>query len=129
MLGVEVTFETKAVVDAFRALRPALNNELEKAVRATGRAVAREAKRNHAYTDRTGDLTRSIKALPVTGTFTADTLSGGATATTPYAGYVEEGTERMRARPYLSTAYTMELPETVERFQTAVEAAVRRAGF
>lgn len=129
MLTLQVAFETQAVVDAFRALRGSLNSELEKALRATSRAVASEAKNSHSYNDRTGNLTRSIKALPTSGTFTADTLSGGATATTRYARYVEEGTSRMRAYQYLSTAVFLQRDETQARFDGALEAAVRRAGF
>lgn len=129
MVRLEVTFETGAVVSSFRALRGALNTELERALRATGRAVATEARQSHSYRDRTGNLTRSIKALPPTGTFTADTLSGGVTATTRYARYVEEGTTRMRAYQYLGTAVFLQQTETQQRFTTALESALRTARF
>lgn len=129
MLALHVDLETRAVVDAFRALRHGLNSELEKALRATGQAVAAEARSSHSYIDRTGRLTASIRALPVTGSFTADTLTGGVTATTRYARYVEEGTPRARAYQYLSTAVFLQREDTARRVEDALEAAVRGAGF
>ena len=63
------------------------------AMKAAGEGVA-EAKANHPYTDRTGDLTASSHVNP---------LSGGDAEMVwpmPYAGYVDEGTSRSRPYPY-----------------------------
>lgn len=114
--------------DGLRTLRRSLNDEMEKAVRGTGRALRDEAKRSHSYTDRTGFLTRSLAALPTSGRFSDDTLEGGVIDTAPYALYVEEGTSRMRAYQYLGGAWDLQRTETEQRIEDAVEAAVRRSG-
>lgn len=114
--------------ESVRTLRRSLNDELERAVRETGRALRDEAKRSHSYQDRTGTLTRSIAVLPTHGTFTADTLEGGVIARAPYASFVEEGTPRIRAYEYLGTALVLQRDETHAALDDALERALRRAG-
>lgn len=114
--------------EGFRALRRALDDEMERAVRTTGRALRDEARRSHSYNDRTGTLTRSIAAIPPRGRFSNDTLDGGVVATAPYASFVEDGTSRMRAYQYLGAAWDLQRDETERRVEDAVEAAVRGSG-
>lgn len=67
------------------------------AMKAAGEGVA-EAKANHPYTDRTGNLTDSAHVNP---------LSGGDAEMVwpmPYAGYVDEGTVRSKPYPYTPQA-------------------------
>lgn len=65
---------------------------------------AAEAKLKRRFTSRTGDLLRSISGR-VTGS--SDTEHRGEiVATMKYASYVEHGTRRSRAYPFLAFAYT-----------------------
>ena len=64
--------------------------------------IVAEAKTNHPYTDRTGDLTRSIDKGRVIET--RNSISAEVVATMHYASYVEEGTSRSAPYPYLLPA-------------------------
>lgn len=63
------------------------------AMKAAGEGVA-EAKANHPYTDRTGDLTASSHVNPKSGDDAEMVWPMG------YAGYVDEGTTRSKPYPY-----------------------------
>lgn len=114
--------------EGIRAFRRSLNDELERVVRGSSRALRDQAKSAHSYVDRTGTLTRSIVVRPTYGTFTSDTLEGGVIARAPYASYVEEGTTRARAYEYLGTALVMERAAMQADLDDAVESACRKAG-
>lgn len=120
-------FDVGAWKDGAKALGRALNTEVGAAVNATARAMRDEAKNSHSYQDRTGRLTESIHTEPRTGTFLGGDLEGTVIANTHYAGYVEEGTERMRAYEYLGTAAELRGDEFRERVEDALEAAIDRA--
>lgn len=110
-------------------LESALDAAVERAVRATSREVAKEAKGSHSYQDRTGRLTRSITFYEPAGAFSEDSLEGLVGATMRYASYIEEGTTRgVRAYQYLGTAWLMQRAETDQRMEDALDDAVRRAG-
>lgn len=117
-----------AVEEMCRAAERLLDNELRVAVQAASRLVRDEARRNHTYTDRTGDLTRSIALIPATGRATDGDLSGGVTATMRYASYVEDGTSRSRAFQYLGTAYLLNQSDIFRLWEDAVDNAIFRAG-
>ncbi len=80
---------------AERALTPAL-------VDAAG-LIADEARAEHPYTDRSGELTASIVAGEVHEQAEGATVTLVAEA--EHASYVNEGTERMEARPFLRPAF------------------------
>ena len=113
---------------SLRSLGRAVDDELERAVRAVSRDIRDEAKRSHAYTDRTGRLTRSIAAAPTSGRFSDGDLEGAVVATMPYASYVEEGTTRARAYQYLGTAWVLTRDASERRVQDALERAIDRSG-
>lgn len=80
-------------------------------VRAVERAVvegAGEAYQRHTYQDQTGNLTDSIDAR-MTDEGGEDEYTTGAAgvieAKAPYASFVENGTSRSKARPFMSFAY------------------------
>ena len=64
---------------------------------------AQEARDTHRYTDRTGDLTESIGDRLIS--LTAYGAEGVIEATMDYASYVENGTSRARAFPFMGQAY------------------------
>ena len=89
-------------------------------VRAAADVVVREAKRTTAFRDRTGRLRRGITHVPDP----ADPLGRIVTVRGPamrYAGFVEHGTSRMRARPYLRPAAQNTGREQVRAFELAIE--------
>jgi HK97 gp10 family phage protein len=128
MLTLRVEFDPGPWKEGLRQLRHAVDDGLEKALRATSRAVRDEAKSSHSYEDRTGTLTRSIRVLPTEGRFSRGDLAGGVVATARYASFVEEGTSRARAYQYLGTAWVLQRDEAVRRVNDALEAAVDKSG-
>lgn len=66
-------------------------------IRRAARQAAAFAKAKHPYTDRTGNLTKSIQSVP--------TAEGAyLSARMPYGSFVEYGTVRNKAYPYLRPA-------------------------
>lgn len=129
MLSIEIDAEFSAMRRGLQRLPSILDDELERAVASTSRAVARQARRSHEYTDRTGRLTRSILAYEPTGKFSDDSLDGLVGATMHYASYIEEGTSHgIRAYQYLGGAWIALRLNTRQRMRDALEEAVRRAG-
>jgi len=53
--------------------------------------VAAEARASHPYTDRTGNLTASIEALPAQGSVRGGDLTASVVAGEDYASYVDRG--------------------------------------
>lgn len=128
MTSLHVELDLSPWRDGLRALRRGLDDALERAVRSVSRELRDEAKRSHAYRDRTTFLTRSIAALPTRGRFSDDTLEAGVIDTAPYASFVEEGTSRARAYAFLATAVELRATETQGALEDALEAAVRASG-
>ena len=83
--------------------------------------VVNEAKQNHPYRDRTGNLTQSIQPGPVTAD--EKSVEGVVEARMEYASYVEFGTSRARPYPYLVPALLQNLPT----FRASVKAAISSA--
>lgn len=66
--------------------------------------AAEIARTGHTFTNRTGALQSSIGHTPATGDFMQGTLEASIQAVTDYAGFVEYGTSRNRAYPFLRPA-------------------------
>lgn len=128
MISLQFEFDTREVRDAFASLASGLDEALEGAVRAGAAVVVQQAKSQHSYRDRTGRLTRSIRAYAPRGRFTRGTLAVEIIADTPYASYVERGTSRSRAYPYLTPAWERSDAYFAMYARDALEEAVRAAG-
>lgn len=114
-------------LDAFVAeLSAALDDELPTAMDNTAEAVAATARAEHPYTDRTGDLTASIQALPAQGSAMGGTLHGLVMAGTEYASFVEKGTSRSAPYPYLEPAAAAMDPRLGQEGQLALQRVVAR---
>lgn len=113
--GLEVT--ARRLVDA-------LDDELEVAVRRSTSAVAIAAKADHPYTDRTYELTRSIRDYAPRGRASDGTLRGEVGGYAEHASYVE----RKRRFAFLAPAYERSQQHFEQYRDDALEAAVRRAG-
>jgi bacteriophage HK97-gp10 putative tail-component len=144
---------------ALRELDQNLDSAMAAALHDTASMVANEARSNHAYTDRTGKLSRSIHAQPVDGTFTGRNLTVDVVADTPYARFVEDGTTAHMIVPrkakalrwyarngravfarkvqhpgtkpvyYLKGALERVFPQAIERSDQALRVAFARSGF
>ena len=64
--------------------------------------IAEDAKTNHSFTNRTGNLENSIQPLPVK--VDGSTISGGVNAGMEYAKFVEYGTSKAAPYPFLTPA-------------------------
>jgi hypothetical protein len=90
--AVRVELDVDGIQLAVQRIRAELARTLPKALQRAGDLVAESARREHAYRDRTGNLTRSIYADP------AQTAGNGAVfvdvaANADYAAFVEHGTK------------------------------------
>ncbi len=94
--------EIERAVDESEAL---LEREIPRALEEGALRVAIRATEHHEYHDRTGKLTRSITAEPVTGSWSGGSLKTAVSATTPYADAIEEGSPAhiisARRKPWL----------------------------
>lgn len=114
---------------ALDGLLEGLDVELPEAVTACAKLTADEAARQHAYTSRSGDLEKRTVPGMTSGTFSQGTLRGEALGDTPYGKFVDEGTTRMKARPFLKPAADRKEAETGHAIEEGAERAAQRAGW
>ena len=69
------------------------------------RVVAEQAAAVHPYTNRTGNLQRRTQAGRVVGRASRGLVRDDVLGDTRYGSFVEEGTSRNRAYPYLAPAW------------------------
>lgn len=105
---------------AFDALDEAVGDAIEDAVNRAAGVIAHAAAAEHPYTDRTGDLTGSIEALPAVRT--AEGARGGVLAGMNYASHVEA-----RGYAFLEPAAQRSEGRLDHDLHDALETAVRRA--
>lgn len=85
--------------EAEREIDRTLVPHLVTAVKVASDAGAAEARARHPYMDRTGDLTRSTEGdEPVVR---GRSVEGGISADEDYASYVDRGTSRAKAYPFM----------------------------
>lgn len=83
----------------FQKLPKQLDKNLRTALAMSAQEAADEAKANHAYKDRSHELTNSIEPDGPHGTFFGGDLHATVSAGAPYALYVEKGTRPHEIRP------------------------------
>jgi hypothetical protein len=105
--------------DALDALDEALGDAIEDSVGRASEVIAHAARADHPYTDRSGDLTGSIEALPVVRT--EDGARGGVLAGMTYASHVEA-----KGYAFLDPAAQRSEGRIDQALDDALEAAVRR---
>lgn len=104
-MGVVVT-GLRELTDAISRLPEAVTSALKQVANETAHRIAAEAKSNlNAKTHGTGKLARSIHVIerPAEKRFTVD-VPGGEGEDPKLGFYVERGTEKMAARPFLRPA-------------------------
>ena len=94
--------ETAKLLKSLKELPNVIAIASVEALQAVGFKIEQTAKDNHPYEDRTGNLTRSIYSKVVSEE--KQKPVGYVGATMHYARYVEKGTARARAYPYLNPA-------------------------
>lgn len=137
MAGRLVTCRLVGVEKCLDELAAALSDEVTTAVDVVGQDAALDAARNHnddspgreRYCNRTGDLTASIEALAPMGDLVETGITGGVVAGMEYASYVEEGTDRARAFPYLSPAQIATEPRLQDQGERALDRAAGTDGW
>lgn len=105
---------------AFDAIDAAVGDAIEDAVNRAAGVIAHAAAADHPYTDRTGNLTGSIEALPAVRT--AEGARGGVLAGMDYASHVEA-----RGYAFLEPAAQRSEGRLAHDLDDALEAAIRRA--
>lgn len=105
--------------DAFDAMDAALGDAIEDAVNRGAGVIAHAARADHPYTDRTGDLSGSIEALPAVRT--DDGARGGVLAGMDYASHVEA-----KGYAFLEPAAQRSEGRLDEELDRALEDAIRR---
>jgi hypothetical protein len=126
---VEFEVDERPVEAAFDRLTNALDDEFERCFTRAGEAIAGIAKRTHKFRNHTEDLEGSIEGVPATGTLSAGTLQAAAVAGEDYASFVEGGTSRSRAYPFMEPAGALYEPLLEHDAADAFERAFRRAGW
>jgi len=114
-----LTFRLADAGRALDALEGSVLDAIEDAVNRAGDVVAHDARADHPYQDRTGDLTASIEALPAVRT--ADGARGGVLAGEDYASFVEA-----RGFAFLAPAAERSGGRVELELDRALEDAVRR---
>jgi hypothetical protein len=112
--------------EAAGRLAAALDGELAAALRRGLALVAAQARAAHTFQNRTGRLEGSILPGDVTGSALDGDLRGTVVAATPYASYVEEGTSRALAYPYLAPAFEATEAALSEALSQGMARAVER---
>lgn len=115
ILGVE------DVVTNLSKLPPEIARELAVAADVTTKLIVNEAKQNHPYMDRTGNLTQSIQQGVIV--ILDDGVDATVEARQPYASYVEFGTARSKPYPFMWPAVAAHQ----QTFFRQCKAALKRA--
>lgn len=121
------TASLSGIEEALQELESETLSALPGVVETWAQGAAQHARAEHPYTDRTGDLTASIQALPARRV--GDRVEGGVVAGMSYASYVDEGTDRSRPYPYMQPAAEATEPYVEEIAERGLRAATTAAGW
>ena len=108
---MKITMRVESTVDA-KAVKDKVNKATENALKSVIVKITRDAKHDTPWL--TGHNSRSID-------FNIKGLTGSVYSTSGYGGFLETGTARMPARPYMKPA----LDRNIGKFQGKVETKLR----
>ena len=112
---------------AIAEMLAALDEEMAAAMTEATRVVADDAAAQHPYQNRTGRLqSRTVPGL-VRGLASRGRVTGEVLGDTRYGSFVNDGTERNRAYPFLEPAAARKETEVDALFGAALERAAQRA--
>lgn len=112
---------------ALGALSAAIDDEVEDAMERGAKIVADDAAANHTFKNRTGELQRHIVPGKVTGRATRGLVRATVLGDKKYGKYVDEGTERMAALPFLAPALERREDDVLREVEAGLTTAFRRA--
>lgn len=92
-------FDLEGLLDSFDQVDEELGRHIPVALKAAGDRIAAQAKETHEYTDRSGQLTNSIDAEQVAGSWSADNLEVSVAAGAPHAAAIEFGAKAHVIKP------------------------------
>ncbi|NRA02835.1 MAG: HK97 gp10 family phage protein [Myxococcales bacterium] len=98
-MGIRLELDIDALKESVAGVEQELAQTIPLALKLGGDMVAVHARQNHDYKDQTGQLTNSIEAGEVSGSFEAGNLEITVSAGAPYGLAVEEGTAPHVIRP------------------------------
>ena len=109
---------------ALDALAEAADARLDAALEQISRLTADEARANHPFTNRSGDLESSIRPLDSFGSALDGTLTGGVVADEDYASFVEAN-----GFAFLGPAFERVEASAERELDDALDSAARAAGW
>lgn len=112
---------------ALGAAAAAIDDEVEDAMERGAKIVADDAAATHPYQNRTGELQRRTVPGRVTGRASRGRVRATVIADTKYASYVNDGTERMAARPFLEPALERREGDVLAEVEAGIGTALARA--
>lgn len=93
-----IRLDASPVIRAVSAVYDRLRARIPRGVDLAAKSIAGRARSDHKYTDRTGALTRSIKATEVRGDFFSEGVFSDIEATAPHAASIEYGSRAHKIR-------------------------------
>lgn len=110
------------LISTLEKIPPELDKQVDQVLEANAREIERNAKRN-APVD-TGKLQQSIKAEKQgEKTFT---VRSNSTGLAPYDKFVEFGTYKMRAQPFLYPAYFKQIPQFTKDLESLLKRTFKK---
>lgn len=117
------------VDEAIGALREGMESEVPRAMLTVCSIVADEAARQHPYQNRTGNLQRHTVPGRVTGAVGTGALRGEVVGDMPYGSFVDGGTSRSRAYPFLIPAFRRSVDAIDATLDRGLQDGVTRGGW
>lgn len=112
---------------AIAEMLAALDDEMTAAMNDATRVVADEAAAQHPYQNRTGRLQARTVPGVTRGAASRGRVVGEVLGDTRYASFVNDGTSRAQAFPFLEPAFARKESEVDAIFGAALERATQRA--
>ena len=105
----------------FQNIKEAVPVAVASAMGVVTQEIAQEAQQNHYFQNQTGNLEASIQALPVIEK--NGEIIGQVKAGMEYAQYVEFGTSKISAKPFLTPAIESNQKNVIDTVVAAIERA------
>lgn len=128
-MKMSVVIESAAAERALRRAPREVSAEIARAINFITTDIANQAKADHPYIDRTGNLTNSIGIVPARAAIFGE-ISGSAQATMAYAEPVEFGVDgHSQPYPFMGPAFERWAGRIEEQIVRGANRGLRKAGF
>lgn len=119
-------FKLAGVREWVRGFRDTLEAAVAEGLTLAAGYLAEDARANHRFTNRTGELEASIAGTEARGSFWRGTMHADVRADAPYAGFVEERVTQNGRWAYLAPAWERGAATAAAFVSSALDAAVAR---